>query len=99
MRYCRNRGLVFRTREDIIAYWEMRYCRNNVAVYECESSIIAYWEMRYCRNLGDAILLEGLHYSLLGNALLPELVRFVHGAQQDYSLLGNALLPELISGA
>ena len=39
--------------------------------------------------------LDSMHYSLLGNALLPELV-FQEGQDgHDYSLLGNALLPEL----
>ena len=39
--------------------------------------------------------LDSMHYSLLGNALLPELTLDETRPIHDYSLLGNALLPEL----
>ena len=38
--------------------------------------------------------LDSMHYSLLGNALLPELLASSVRAIMYYSLLGNALLPE-----
>ncbi len=38
--------------------------------------------------------LDSMHYSLLGNALLPELDLHVARKRINYSLLGNALLPE-----
>ncbi len=38
--------------------------------------------------------LDSMHYSLLGNALLPELQPIAISAPLHYSLLGNALLPE-----
>ena len=38
--------------------------------------------------------LDSMDYSLLGNALLPELILPIYTLLEDYSLLGNALLPE-----